>query len=133
MHFSRCSTFSTRDHENNPSASPGCIKAMTGAAVVILLLAMISSWMLRGLLLRLLRSRHPSEFAELGFPSNRQLASFYPQYREMQIRFWKYLWGGKIFRVNDRLVTNLARAALIADAALAVGAMLLLWSAWHSR
>jgi hypothetical protein len=111
---------------------PG-IKAMTGVAVVIILLAMASSWLLRGLLLRLLRNRHPGEFAELGNPSNRQLASFYPQYREMQIRFWKYLWGGKIFRVNDKLVTNLAWAALIADAALAVGAILLLWSAWHLK
>ncbi len=106
---------------------------MTGAAVVILLLAMISSWTLRGLLLRLLRSRHPGEFTELGNPTNRQLASFYPQYREMQIRFWKYLWGGKVFRVNDKLLTNLAWAALIADVALAVGAILLLWSAGHLK
>lgn len=111
---------------------PG-IKVMTGAAVMILMLAMISSWTLRGLILRLLRSRHPDEFAELGYPSNRQLASFYPQYREMQIRFWKYLWGGQIFRVNDKLVANLARAALVADVALAIGAILLLWSAGHSK
>jgi len=102
-------------------------------AVVILLPAMISSWLLRGLLLRLLRNRHPDEFAELGYPSDRQLASFYPQYREMQIRFWKYLWGGKIFCVNDKLVTNLAWAALIADTALAAGAILLLWSAGHLK
>ena len=106
---------------------------MTGVAVVIILLAMAGNWLLRGLLLRLLRNRHPGEFAELGYPSNRQLASFYPQYREMQIRFWKYLWGGKIFRVNDKLVTNLAWAALIADVALAFGALLLLWSAGHAK
>jgi hypothetical protein len=120
-------------HENNLSTPFSGIKFMTGVAVAILLLAMISSWMLRGLILRLLRSRYPGEFAELGYPSNRQLASFYPQYREMQIRFWKYLWGGKVFRVNDKLVTNLAWAALIADVALAVGAILLLWSAGHSK
>lgn len=115
------------------STLPPGIKAMTGVAVVILLLAMISSWLLRGLLLKLIRNRHPAEFAELGYPSNRQLASFYPQYREIQIRFWKYLWEGKIFRVNDKLVKNLAWAALIADVALAVGAILLLWSAWHIK
>lgn len=106
---------------------------MAGIAVVIILVAMASSWLLRGLLLKLLRQRHPGEFEDLGSPSNRQLASFYPQYREMQIRFWKYLWEGKIFRVDDKLVTNLARAALIADVALAVGALLLLWSAWHAK
>jgi hypothetical protein len=104
---------------------------MTGIAVVVLLLAMISSWTLRGLLLRVLRSRHPEEFAWLGYPSNRQLASFYPQYREMQIRFWKYLWGRQVFRINDKLVTNFAWAALMADVALAIGAILLLWSAGH--
>lgn len=106
---------------------------MAGIAIMIILVAMAGSWMLRGLLLKLLRERHPEEFADLGFPSNRQLASFYPQYREMQIRFWKYLWGGKIFRINDKLISGLARAALIADTALAVGALLLLWAAGHSK
>jgi hypothetical protein len=104
---------------------------MTGVVVIILLLAMISSWTLRGLLLRLLRSRHPGEFTDLGYPTNRQLASFYPQYREIQIRFWKYLWGRQVFRINDKLVTNLAWAALMADVALAIGAILLLWSAGY--
>jgi hypothetical protein len=106
---------------------------MAGIAIMIILVAMAGSWLLRGLLLKLLRERHPEEFAELGFPSSRQLSSFYPQYREMQIRFWKYLWGGKIFRINDKLVTDLAWAALIADAALAVGALLLLWAAGHLK
>ena len=100
---------------------------------MIILVAMASSWLLRGLRLKLLRERHPEEFADLGFPSNRQLASFYPQYREMQIRFWKYLWGGKIFRISDKLVSGLARTALIADIALAFGALLLLWVAGHSK
>ncbi|MGB9092838.1 MAG: hypothetical protein WCB93_01855 [Gallionella sp.] len=105
---------------------------MAGIAIMIILAAMTSSWLLRGLLLKLLRERHPEEFTDLGFPSNRQLASFYPRYREMQIRFWQYLWGGKIFRINDKLVSGLAWSALIADTALAVGA-LLLWSAGHSK
>jgi hypothetical protein len=106
---------------------------MAGIAIMIILVAMASSWLLRGLLLKLLRERHPEEFADLGFPSNRQLASFYPQYREMQIRFWKYLWGGKVFRINDNLVSGLAWSALIADTALAVGALLLLWAAGHLK
>jgi hypothetical protein len=106
---------------------------MAGIAVVIILVAMASSWLLRGLLLKMLRNRHPEEFADLGFPSNRQLASFYPQYREMQIRFWRYLWGGKIFRVNDNLLSSLAWAALIADITLVVGALLLLWVAGHAK
>ncbi len=106
---------------------------MAGIAVVIILVAMASSWLLRGLLLKMLRNRHPEEFADLGFPSNRQLASFYPQYREMQIRFWRYLWGGKIFRVNDNLLSSLAWAALIADIALVAGALLLLWVAGHAK
>jgi hypothetical protein len=106
---------------------------MAGIAIMIILVAMAGSWLLRGLLLRLLRERHPEEFAELGFPSSRQLSSFYPQYREMQIRFWKYLWGGKIFRISDKLLSGLAWAALISDTALAVGALLLLWAAGHLK
>jgi hypothetical protein len=106
---------------------------MAGIAITIILVAMAGSWLLRGLLLKLLRDRHPEEFANLGFPSNRQLASFYPQYREMQIRFWKYLWGGKIFRISDKLLSGMAWAALIADTALALGMLLLLWAAGHSK
>lgn len=100
---------------------------------MLILVAMASSWLLRGQLLKLLRDRHPEEFADLGFPSNRQLASFYPQYREMQIRFWKYLWGGKIFRINDKLISGMAWAALIADSALVIGALMLLWAAGHAK
>jgi hypothetical protein len=90
---------------------------------------MAGSWLVRGLLLRTLRSRHPREFAELGNPSPRQLASLLPRYREMQIQFWKYLWGGGVFMVKDRLVSGLAAAAMLADVALAVGVALFLWSA----
>jgi hypoxanthine-guanine phosphoribosyltransferase len=102
---------------------------MSGVAIVIIIAAMAGSWLFRGLLLRTLRTRHPPEFAELGRPSYRQLASLFPRYREMQIRFWKYLWGGKVFLVDDRLVSGLAGAALLADVALAIGVALLLWSA----
>jgi hypothetical protein len=102
---------------------------MAGLAIVIILLAMASSWLIRGLLLMLLRNRHPHEFAELGYPSNRQLASLFPRDQELQIQFWKYLWGGRIFLVNDKLVSSLAGAALIADVALVVGVIILLWSA----
>jgi len=90
---------------------------------------MAGSWLVRGLLLKLLRNRHPYDFAELGHPSNRQLASLLRRDQELQIQFWKYLWGGKIFLVNDKLVSGLAVTALIADVALVVGVIMLLWSA----
>jgi len=102
---------------------------MVGHAVVIILVAMAASWLFRGLLLRILRERHPDEFAELGQPTYRQLASLFPRFQDLQIQFWKYLWGGKVFRVKDRLVSILGWAALGADVALAVGVVLLLWSA----
>jgi hypothetical protein len=102
---------------------------MAGVAITIILLAMGSSWIIRGLLLRQLRDRFPDEFAALGYPSRRQLESMLPRYQELHIRFWKYLWGGKVFLVNDKLVSSLAGAALLADIALAGGALVLLWSA----
>jgi len=105
---------------------------MAGLAIVIILLSMASSWLIRGLLLKLLRNRHPHEFAELGYPSNRQLASLFPRDQELQIQFWKYLWGGRIFLVNDKLVSSLAASALIADVALVVGVIILLWSASYA-
>ncbi len=102
---------------------------MTAAAITIILLAMAASWIIRGLLLRLLRNKHPAEFAALGYPSRRQLDSMLPRYQELHIRFWKYIWGGKAFLVNDKFVSSLAGAALLADVALAVGALALLWAA----
>jgi len=102
---------------------------VTGAAIVIVLAAMAASWLVRGLLLRTLRKRHPGEFAGLGQPSNRQLASLFPRDRELQLQFWKFLWGGKVFRVPDALVSGLAAVALLADVALVVGLAILLWSA----
>jgi len=102
---------------------------MTGVAITIILLAMAVSWIIRGLLLRQLRDRFPDEFAALGYPSRRQLASMLPRYQELHIRYWKYIWGGKGFLVNDKLVSSLAGAALLADVALAIGAIVLLWSA----
>jgi hypothetical protein len=77
----------------------------------------------------MLRDKHPPEFAALGHPSNRRLASLLPRDQELQVQFWKYLWGGRIFMVNDKLVSKLAVAALFADVALAIGVMMLLWSA----
>jgi uncharacterized membrane protein YphA (DoxX/SURF4 family) len=105
------------------------LNTLAGLAIVIILLAMASSWLIRGLLLKLLRNRHPQEFAGLGHPSNRQLASLFPRDQELQIQFWKYLWGGRIFLVNDKLVSSLAVAALIADVALVIGVIILLWTA----
>ncbi|MDP2108876.1 MAG: hypothetical protein Q8J67_07495 [Rhodocyclaceae bacterium] len=102
---------------------------MTGIAIVIILLAMGSGWLFRHLLLRVLRERHPDEFAALGQPTSQQLASLSPKLQELHLRFWKYLWGGKVFQIRDRLVTGLAAAALLADAALIVGVAIFLWHA----
>ncbi len=100
---------------------------MTGVAIVIILLAMGCGWLFRNLLLRVLRERHPREFAALGQPTSQQLASLSPRLQELHIQFWKYLWGGKIFLIKDRLVASLAGAALIADAALIGGVVIFLW------
>lgn len=102
---------------------------MAGVAVVIILAAMAGSWLSRGLLLRVLRSRHAHVFAELGQPSTRQLASVHPRHGNLQILFWTYLWSGRVFGIGDRLVSALALVALLADAALAAGVVALLWSA----
>ena len=102
---------------------------MTGIAIVIILLAMGSAWLFRNLLLRVLRERHPDEFAALGRPTSQQLASLSPKLQELHLQFWKYLWGGKIFQVKDSLVSLLAAGALLADAALIVGVAIFLWHA----
>lgn len=109
--------------------STNSANVFVGIAVAIILTSMASGWLLRTLILRTLRSKHPLEFAELGHPSSRRLASLLPRYGEMQIQFWRYLWGGKIFLMKDQLMSGLASAALISDVALAAGVVLLLWSA----
>ena len=111
------------------SVSATSANVLVGVAVAIILASMASGWLLRVLVLRTLRIRHPAEFAALGHPSSRQLSSLLPRYREMQIQFWRYLWGGKIFALKDKLVSGLASAALISDVALGVGVVLLLWAA----
>lgn len=100
---------------------------MTGVAIVTILLAMGSAWLFRNLLLRVLRDRHPDEFAALGQPTSQQLASLSPRLQELHIQFWRYLWGGKVFQVKDKLVTGLATAALLADVALIIGVAIFLW------
>lgn len=102
---------------------------VTGMSVLLILAAMGGGWLSRRLLLGLLRARHPGEFDELGNPSTRQLGSVLPRHQEVQLRFWKYLWGGQVFRLGDGHASALAVAALLCDAALAVGMALLLWSA----
>ncbi len=102
---------------------------MTGVAIVTLLLAMGCGWLFRNLLLRVLRERHPDEFAALGQPTSRQLASLSPKLHELHLRFWKYLWGGRVFQVKDNLVALLAAGALLADAALIAGIAIFLWLA----
>lgn len=102
---------------------------MAGVAVLTLLAAMGTSWVVRGLLLRTLQERHPGVFAELGQPSQRNLASVLPRHGDLQVKFWRYLWGGKVFLIRDRQTSMLASIALLADVGLAIGAALLLWSA----
>lgn len=102
---------------------------LVGVAVAIILVAMGCGWLLRALLVRTLRDRHPAEFATLGRPSSRSLGSMLPRHREMQLQFWKYLWGKEIFLLRDSLVSGLASAARIADVALVAGAIMLIWSA----
>ncbi|MBL0142949.1 MAG: hypothetical protein IPP91_12820 [Betaproteobacteria bacterium] len=104
--------------------------AVTGVAVLILLAAMASGWMLRALLLRTLRTRHPREFEALGNPSARHLSSMLPRHNEMHVQFWKYLWEGKVFLLKDDLATGLAWAALTSDVTLVASVVLLFWSAW---
>lgn len=90
---------------------------------------MAGSWLFRSLLLRTLRNSHPGEFAELGQPSSRQLASLLPRNRELQLRFWTSLWSGRFFLIGDKRVSGLAWGALIADAVLVVGIAGFFWSA----
>ena len=99
-----------------------------GVAVAIILASMASGWLLRVSLIKMLRKSYPDEYARLGNPSSRRLGSLLPQYREMQIRFWKYLWDGEVFLLKDRLLSGLAAAALISDVALVAGVLLLFWS-----
>lgn len=103
--------------------------ALVGVATAIILASMGGGWLLRTILLKTLRNRYPAEFARLGNPSTRELGSLLPRYREMQLQFWKYLWGGEIFAMKDKLLSGLAAAALASDVALGIGVVLLFWSA----
>lgn len=107
--------------------------AMAGIAVMVILVAMGCSWMSRGLLLRALRDRHPGEFTALGQPTNRQLGSFLPRHQELQIRFWKYLWGGKFALTGDSYASVLSWVLRVSDVALAAGVLALLWAVGSSR
>jgi hypothetical protein len=100
----------------------------TGISIFILMGAMAAGWLSRRLLLDVLRTRHPREFESLGNPSHKQLSSLSPRNREVQVSFWRYLWEGKAFLLKDGLVSGLAWVALISDAVLVAGAVLLVWS-----
>jgi hypothetical protein len=102
---------------------------MAGIAVMTILAAMAGNWLFRGLLLRELQTRHPDVFSELGRPSAPHLASIHPRHAEMQIRFWKYLWGGSVFSRRDKRISCLAVLAMLADVGLAVGVVALIGSA----
>lgn len=102
---------------------------LVGMAITIILVSMASGWLLRTLLLRTLRDRHPEEFAKLGQPSNRQLASLLPRNREVQLQFWRFLWGRNFLLMKDRFVSGLALGAMISDVVLGAGVVLLFWGA----
>lgn len=115
---------------DSPSAiSTSGANVFVGIAAAIILASMACGWLLRVLLLRRLRTKHPREFAELGHPSSRQLGSLLPRYGEMQVQFWRYLWSGKVYLMKDNVASGLASAALISDVALGAGVVLLLWAA----
>lgn len=99
-------------------------------AFLILLVAMLGSWLFRAFLLKSLRIKHPSEFAALGYPSSRKLASLLPRHQEMHLKFWNFLWGGKFLQLKDRRISRIAFLALISDVAMAVSVLVLVWSAW---
>lgn len=116
--------------EAGSNFASGGASALVGVAVLVILGAMGAGWLLRALLLRTLEKGHPEEFARLGRPSSRQLASLMPRFREMQLEFWKYLWEGRVFGLKDRRLTALAVAALACDVVLVAGVVLIAWRAW---
>jgi len=102
---------------------------MAAIAVMTILAAMAGSWLFRGLLLRALRMRHPDVFSELGRPSTLHLTSIHPRHGDMQIGFWKYLWGGSVFSRKDKRVSSLAVLAMACDVGLVLGVLVLIGSA----
>jgi hypothetical protein len=101
------------------------MNAFTGTTILVILGAMAGGWLFRTLLIRALRSRHPGKYAELGSPTTRQLSSLFPRFREMQIRFWRFLWGGNAFLLRDGLVSALAWGALASDVVMVIGIIVL--------
>jgi len=83
--------------------------------------------MFRELLIKNLRTKHPQVYTELGEPTSRQLSTIIPRYQEQQIRFWKFIWGGKAFQIKDRDVSLLAMGILISNILLGFGVITLLW------
>jgi len=100
---------------------------MIGPAVIAVLAGGIGGWIFRELLIKNLRTRHPQIFTELGEPTSRQLSTIIPRYQEQQIRFWKFIWGGKAFQVKDRDVTLFAMGILVSNTLLGFGVVTLLW------
>jgi hypothetical protein len=97
--------------------------------VLALFAAMAGSWLFRFLLIRVLRLRHPEEFALIGEPTSRQLESLLPRHQEMHLQFWKYLWSGRPFLLGDWLVSALTTATLLSDLVLAGSVVSLFWLA----
>lgn len=102
---------------------------MNGLIVLTVLLAMGGSWLSRVMLLRRLRLRHPEEFAALGQPSRRQLESLLPRHQDLNLQFWKYLWGEKVLLLGDKQVFNLAWLARLSDTTLVASVVAFFWSA----
>ncbi len=101
---------------------------MLGPAVIAILAGMGGGLLFRELLIRTIRRHHPQTFSELGEPSSRKLSTIIPRYQDMQIRFWKFIWGGQFLRLRDNIVSILSVAILISNIVLAVGVVTLLWA-----
>jgi len=99
-----------------------------GPSVIAILAGMGGGLLFRELLIRTIRTHHPETFTELGEPSSRKLSTIIPRYQDMQIRFWKFIWGGQAFRLRDQIVSILSVAILVSNIVLAAGVVGLLWA-----
>jgi len=99
---------------------------LAGMAVLVMVVSLGAGWAFRMLLLKRLRTKYPQEFAALGEPNRRHLNSLLPRHHEVQLGFWKYLWGESAFQLKDPTVSALTWSARVSDVALTAGLLVLL-------
>jgi hypothetical protein len=91
---------------------------MDDIAVLGILLGVLGALGSRALLLRRLRTRHPSVFvSRLGAPKLRQLAGSTVRHarRQLQWRFLKFLWTGEFLKLRDSAITGIGFLSIIFD------------------